>query len=97
MSTMHESLSCLLLPHRVQRPWMESTPHSIQTDFAFLSTKGEVVADELPGSVKILVLVEMMSRRGMWSLGKTLKLPVGRLVVTTFWFDVQGCFHGCSY
>ena len=31
-------------------------------DFAFLSTKGEVVADKLPGSVKILVLVEMMSR-----------------------------------
>ena len=35
---------------------------SIQADFAFLSTKGEVVADELPRSVKILVLVEMMSR-----------------------------------
>ena len=35
---------------------------SIQADFACLSTKGEVVADELPGSVKILVLVEMMSR-----------------------------------
>ena len=35
---------------------------SIQADFAFLSTKGEVVADELPGSVKILVLVEVMSR-----------------------------------
>ena len=35
---------------------------SIQADFAFLSTKSGVVADELPGSVKILVLVEMMSR-----------------------------------
>ena len=37
---------------------------SIQADFAFFSRKGEVVvvADELPGSVKILVLVEMMSR-----------------------------------
>ena len=35
---------------------------SIQADFAFLSMKGEVVADELPGSVKILVLTEMTSR-----------------------------------
>ena len=30
--------------------------------FAFLNTTGEIVADELPGSVKILVLTEMMSR-----------------------------------
>ena len=35
---------------------------SIQADFAFLNTTGEIVADELPGSVKILVLTEMMSR-----------------------------------
>ena len=28
---------------------------SIQADFAFLHTTGEIVADELPGSVKILV------------------------------------------
>ena len=31
-------------------------------NFAFLNTTGEIVADELPGSVKILVLTEMMSR-----------------------------------
>ena len=35
---------------------------SIQADFSFLNTTGEIVADELPGSVKILVLTEMMSR-----------------------------------
>ena len=35
---------------------------SIQADFAFLNTTGEIVADQLPGSVKILVLTEMMSR-----------------------------------
>ena len=35
---------------------------SIQAGFAFLNTTGEIVADELPGSVKILVLTEMMSR-----------------------------------
>ena len=35
---------------------------SIQADLAFLNTTGEIVADELPGSVKILVLTEMMSR-----------------------------------
>ena len=35
---------------------------SIQADFALLNTTGETVADELPGSVKILVLTEMMSR-----------------------------------
>ena len=35
---------------------------SIQADFAFLNTTGEIVADELPGSVRILVLTEMMSR-----------------------------------
>ena len=35
---------------------------SIQADFAFLKTSGEIAADELPGSVKILVLTEMMSR-----------------------------------
>ena len=35
---------------------------SIQADFAFLKTSGEIVTDELPGSVKILVLTEMMSR-----------------------------------
>ena len=35
---------------------------SIQADFAFLNTTGEIVADELPGSVKILVLTEMMSK-----------------------------------
>ena len=35
---------------------------SIQADFAFLKTTGEIAADELPGSVKILVLTEMMSR-----------------------------------
>ena len=35
---------------------------SIQADFAFLNTTGEIVTDELPGSVKILVLTEMMSR-----------------------------------
>ena len=35
---------------------------SIQADFAFLNTTGEIVADEVPGSVKILVLTEMMSR-----------------------------------
>ena len=35
---------------------------SIQANFAFLNTTGEIVADELPGSVKILVLTEMMSR-----------------------------------
>ena len=35
---------------------------SIQADFAFPKTSGEIAADELPGSVKILVLTEMMSR-----------------------------------
>ena len=35
---------------------------SIQADFAFLKTSGEIATDELPGSVKILVLTEMMSR-----------------------------------
>ena len=35
---------------------------SIQADFAFLNTTGEINADELPGSVRILVLTEMMSR-----------------------------------
>ena len=35
---------------------------SIEADFAFLNTTGAIVADELPGSVKILVLTEMMWR-----------------------------------
>ena len=35
---------------------------SIQADFAFLKTSGEIATDELPGSVKILVSTEMMSR-----------------------------------
>ena len=35
---------------------------SIQADFAFLKTSGEIATDELPGSVKIPVLTEMMSR-----------------------------------
>ena len=35
---------------------------SIQADFAFINTTGEIVADDLPNSVKVLVLTEMMSR-----------------------------------
>ena len=59
---------------------------SIQADFAFLKTTGEIAADELPGSVKILVLTEMTSRcigpmaLAMWWLEKMSKQPGDRLL-----------------
>jgi hypothetical protein len=43
---------------------------SIQANFAFLNTTGEIVADELSGSVKILVLTEMSRCIGYVEMSK---------------------------
>ena len=66
---------------------------SIQADFAFLNTTGEIVADELPGSVKILVLTEMMSRCiGYVVVGEDVEAARRQIVVWLqhFWLDFEG-------
>ena len=33
----------------------------VQADFAFLTTRGEVVSEDAPGTIKVLVLTELSS------------------------------------
>ena len=69
---------------------------SIQADFAFLNTTGEIVADELPGSVKILVLTEMMSRCiGYVVVGEDVEAArkTDCCMASTFWVDFEGSLH----
>ena len=68
---------------------------SIQADFAFLNTTGEIVADELPGSVKILVLTEMMSRCiGYVVVGEDVEAARRHCcMASTFWLDFEGSLH----
>ena len=69
---------------------------SIQADFAFLNTTGEIVADELPGSVKILVLTEMMSRCiGYVVVGEDVESSqeTDCCMASTFWVDFEGSLH----
>ena len=45
--------------HRRRRANMLET--EVQADFAFLTTRGEVVSEDAPGTIKVLVLTELSS------------------------------------
>ena len=48
-----------VLHHRRRRANMLET--EVQADFAFLTTRGEVVSEDAPGTIKVLVLTELSS------------------------------------